>query len=126
MNTYGDGNTYRGVTSKDSDIYTHKISGIQLPPSHVQFCKPDGTEVMRISKDGVTVSPDVPVDEAAQTVIDALEVYIKQMVRREWVGLTDEEIDKINNTPMDVEGGVGFSIYLYARAIEAKLKEKNT
>jgi len=47
-------------------------------------------------------------------------------LQRPWIGLTDEEIDKIRNTPMSVEGGVGFSIYLYARAIERKLKEKNT
>ena len=46
--------------------------------------------------------------------------------QRTWQGLTDEEIDKIRNTPMSVEGGVGFNIYSYARAIEAKLKEKNT
>jgi hypothetical protein len=46
--------------------------------------------------------------------------------QRTWVGLTDEEIDKIRNTPMSVEGGVGFSIYSYARTIEAKLKERNT
>jgi len=46
--------------------------------------------------------------------------------QRTWVGLTDEEIDKIRNTPMSVDGGVGFSIYSYARAIEAKLKERNT
>jgi len=45
---------------------------------------------------------------------------------KKWVGLTDEEIDKIRNTPMSVEGGVGFSIYSYARAIETKLKERNT
>ena len=51
---------------------------------------------------------------------------VNAMSKREWVGLTEEEIDKIRNTPMSVEGGVGFNIYSYARAIEAKLKEKNT
>ena len=39
--------------------------------------------------------------------------------KREWVGLTDEEIGDIaiNNPPM---------VHEFARAIEAKLKEKNT
>ena len=39
--------------------------------------------------------------------------------RREWVGLTDEEINLIYAEPQTHIGQ-------YARAIEAKLKEKNT
>jgi hypothetical protein len=39
--------------------------------------------------------------------------------KRQWVGLTDEDID-------DVTGEVGFGYIDVARAIEAKLKEKNT
>jgi hypothetical protein len=48
--------------------------------------------------------------------------------KRDWVGLTNEEIDKIRNTLvlMPREDRAKFSIYTYARAIEAKLKEKNT
>jgi hypothetical protein len=42
--------------------------------------------------------------------------------QHEWVGLTNEEIDKIRNTLTLTN----FGIYTYARAIEAKLKEKNT
>ena len=40
------------------------------------------TEVLRISKEGITANPDVPVDEAAQAVLRALEQYIKQMVSK--------------------------------------------
>jgi len=40
--------------------------------------------------------------------------------KREWVGLTDEEIDKTH------EAQVWDARRSYARAIEAKLKEKNT
>ena len=40
--------------------------------------------------------------------------------QREWVGLTDEEIDKIYETK------VWDARRSFARAIEAKLKEKNT
>ena len=51
---------------------------------------------------------------------DDTQVYVKP-----WVGLTDEEIQKI----WDVASGAipGWSRHIaYARAIEAKLKEKNT
>jgi hypothetical protein len=47
--------------------------------------------------------------------------------KREWVGLTDEEIDKTEwepsyGNPMTLAEG----LQLFARTIEAKLKEKNT
>ena len=38
--------------------------------------------------------------------------------KREWFGLTDEEIDKVS-------GDVGYGYIDVAKAIEAKLKEKN-
>jgi hypothetical protein len=47
--------------------------------------------------------------------------------KREWVGLTDEEIDKTEwepsyGNPMTLAEG----LQLFARTVEAKLKEKNT
>ena len=42
-----------------------------------------------------------------------------EVVKKEWVGLTDEEIDKTHETQ------VWDARRSYARAIEAKLKEKN-
>ena len=39
-----------------------------------------GREVMRITKHGITVAPDVSVDEAARNVLAALDTYIVQMV----------------------------------------------
>jgi len=44
---------------------------------------------------------------------------VDAMSKRTWVGLTDEEIDQIC-------GDVGYGYIDVARAIEAKLKEKNT
>lgn len=45
-----------------------------------------------------------------------------ELSKREWVGLTDEEVDRCwNMTPMDTRN----SRHMFARAIEAKLKEKN-
>jgi hypothetical protein len=37
-------------------------------------------EIMRLSQTGVWVNPDVPVDEAAKKVLEALDSYIKGMV----------------------------------------------
>ena len=44
---------------------------------------------------------------------------VDAMSKRKWVGLTDEEIDQIC-------GDVGYGYINVARAIETKLKEKNT
>ena len=43
--------------------------------------------------------------------------------KREWVGLTDEEIAEIAATPAAIPGSY---VHSFARAIEAKLREKNT
>ena len=43
---------------------------------------------------------------------------------RPWVGLTDEEIDEIDEATWD-EDHKSWGIHDFARAIEAKLKEKN-
>ena len=54
--------------------------------SHITFLKPKGafehTEVMRITRDGVFVNPDVAVDDAAKTVLDALDDQIKVLVQK--------------------------------------------
>ncbi len=45
--------------------------------------------------------------------------------RREWVGLTDEEVFEFADTNL-YEGGKNYGILSFGKAIEAKLKEKNT
>jgi hypothetical protein len=50
------------------------------------------------------------------------EGHMAALAQRQWVGLTDEEIDKHLNE--DAQGDC--EMHEYARAIEAKLKEKNT
>ena len=57
--------------------------------------------------------------------LDSLEEELSDVIghlraRREWVGLTDEEMDEALNSCDTTD------IYKYFRAIEAKLKEKNT
>jgi hypothetical protein len=46
----------------------------------------------------------------------------KIQAQRPWVGLTDEEREEIENRPFSQNDWLWF----YTRAIEAKLKEKNT
>jgi hypothetical protein len=43
--------------------------------------------------------------------------------QRTWVGLTDEEIDELHGSPMELEHSGALK---WVRIIEAKLKEKNT
>lgn len=54
--------------------------------SHITFLTPKGafehTEVMRVTRDGVFVNPDVAVDDAAKTVLDALDDQIKVLVQK--------------------------------------------
>jgi len=47
--------------------------------------------------------------------------------KREWVGLTDEQIRKLwDGHIIPVFGKNGINPIVFARTIEAKLKEKNT
>lgn len=51
------------------------------PVSNIAFyASSPTTEVMRISRSGVWVNPDLPVDETAKHVITALDVYIKNLI----------------------------------------------
>lgn len=46
--------------------------------------------------------------------------------KREWVGLTDEEISNAWYSAVHIASVEGSATKQFARAIEAKLKEKNT
>ena len=48
------------------------------------------TEVLRISKDGIWANPDIPTDEAAKKVLEAIDGYVKGMIER----VRKEELDK--------------------------------
>jgi hypothetical protein len=61
--------------------------------------------------------PD-PTDKNVPNPYEERTLYTTSQPQREWVGLTDEEIDSI---PL-----IGRRLTKFARAIEAKLKEKNT
>jgi hypothetical protein len=52
------------------------------PFGNIQFLENNHTELFRISRDGIWAHPDVPVDETAQKVIEALDSYIKELVQK--------------------------------------------
>ena len=54
---------------------------------------------------------------------DELRAEIERLKQRTWVGLTDEEILKFQDI---VPNTLSYDLIEFARAIEAKLKEKNT
>lgn len=41
-----------------------------------------GTVVLSLSREGITVNPDIPVDDAAKLVLEALDAEIKVMVQK--------------------------------------------
>ena len=57
--------------------------------------------------------------EILKTISDA--VYA-QYPKKEWQGLSDDELDALNGSPMALEHS---SLYKFARAIEQALKDKN-
>lgn len=42
----------------------------------------DATEVLRLSKDGIWANPDIPADEAAKLVLEAIDYNIKVLVQK--------------------------------------------
>jgi hypothetical protein len=109
--------------------------GVFKAPSDIHFMGYEKTtnslmlrssvELMRMSRDGIWVNPDIPVDEAAKQVLEILDNALKNMVRiaveenavKEWKGLSTAEVKVLwNLTKKPSE---------FAKMIETKLKEKN-
>jgi len=55
-------------------------------------------------------------------------VELRRLALKQWVGLTDEEIQDLSylSQKIDASNSEWFDRLEFARAIEAKLKEKNT
>jgi len=105
------------LTIPDSPKYS-----FNQPPNNIIFydtSKGYQREVLRITKDGITANPDVPVDESADAVIRALDGYIKNLTKRTWVGLDTNE----RSVCYEKSGG---NLSKFAKELEVKLKEKNT
>ena len=48
----------------------------------IQFYSSNNTEVLRLSKEGITANPEIPVDEAAKLVLAAIDSNIKLLVQK--------------------------------------------
>ena len=92
-------------------------------PNTITFHNNNTDWVMRITADKrIEVNKDVEVTEAAQKVLDAMQYLLK--TQRPWVGLSDKDITE---TFDEVPSAQSDPWWLrYAKAIEAKLRSKNT
>ena len=111
---------YSKITIPDGVKYS-----ITTPPSNIIFydnSTGEQREVMRITKDGITSNPDVPTDEGAKAIIRALDGYIKNLVNRTWIELTDGEINLLAKVYSTMEGKLNAPAF--ARAILRRAQEK--
>lgn len=53
-----------------------------IPSDVIFFSSSDKIEVLRLSRDGVWANPEVPVDEVARAVLNAIDANIKILVQR--------------------------------------------
>jgi hypothetical protein len=98
-----------------------------MTPNTIEFKTTSNTLmdgwVMRITADRrIEVNEDVNVTEAAKKVLEAMQWMLDKQ-KRTWVGLTDEEIVLI---VAECAASHQHTDIHFAKAIEAKLKEKNT
>jgi hypothetical protein len=70
----------------------YKLQDLQPTNSILFFGKVNDqqTEVLRISKDGIWANPDIPTDEAAKKVLEALDSNIKHLLEHARQRLRDE------------------------------------
>ena len=56
--------------------------GGRMRSNAIQFYSSNNTKVLRLSKDGITANPEIPVDEAAKLVLAAIDSNIKLLVQK--------------------------------------------
>jgi hypothetical protein len=145
MDCYGDGNVYRGQRSGDSQYQTiyegsfpEKIWEVVPPRRETE----QPQVVYRLAETDIydfagwlTLRPGVmrvglccEAGPMADAVRDYLRTFPERFApRREWVGLTDEDISAAAlRAGCAPERDCGALVAALARAIEAKLKEKNS
>jgi hypothetical protein len=94
-----------------------------MTPNTIEFKTTSNTLmdgwVMRITADRrIEVNENVEVTEAAKKVLEAMQWMLDKQ-KRAWVGLTEDEVFALSNTMPYADR------FEFAKAIEAKLKEKN-
>jgi hypothetical protein len=80
------------------------------------YSDPNPLEILRITKEGVWANPDIPVDEAAKKVLEAIDHNIKVLVQKavederegcaKWADLVAREMDNTNNTATYIASGI--------------------
>ena len=93
-------------------------------PNTITFKGSDSTWALRITADRkIEVNNDIEVSVLAQQVLDALQILLKP---KEWQSLSDEEIEEVYEK---VSAPMGerriYEVHTLAKALDAKLKEKN-
>ena len=53
-----------------------------MTPFTIQFHSHPATEVLRLTKDGIWANPDIPADDAAKLVLEAIDDNIKILVQK--------------------------------------------
>ena len=77
-----------GIDWSALTIPTEKLQGYKLhdsrPTNTIQFYggPEPRTEVLRISREGIWANPDIPTDEAAKKVLEAIDGYVKTMIEQ--------------------------------------------
>jgi hypothetical protein len=64
-------------------MLNYNVSNQSLPANAITFFKKNdesNTEVMRITKEGIYVNPDVSVNDAAKAVLNALSLYLNDVL----------------------------------------------
>ena len=101
---------YYNVNEADEDDYVEEVD--RLRAKKKQIYEDLKSEQTHNTKGEVTYDP-----ETGEPLIDGYPLY-SGLPNREWVGLTDDDINEAVQFP--------WHFIPFARAIEAKLKEKNT
>ncbi len=100
-------NTSHGVIAQEIESVipnaTINVLDASAPSNIVFFDTNDNTELLRITADGVTANPNVPIDETAQKVLVALNNGIRQMVEKKWQKLTPEELRRCYSDALEHE-----------------------
>ncbi len=87
VTTMGSAWSQNGKRIDPAEVYADSVYAFHKPqPNSIKFFNTIGgiqnTEVLRMTKDGIWANPDVPPDEAAKAVLQALDWHIKEMVER--------------------------------------------
>ena len=87
-----DPNSVYSVPTETLGPYT--IHGPTAPPNiHFYGGHDPKVEILRLSKDGIWANPDVPCDDAAKKVLEAVDVYLRVMVEKAVTAAVNDEIE---------------------------------